>query len=139
MNATSRNEKTIQLKKRQWQLVHHTRKLHLLELPLFNTCRFCSQKISGNFLKQKCCHQRCYTWGYKKTPYQKTYELQVGSQEFTLDFKECKRQFYWLEVSLVYDKIDKQTTIYVSYNAECVARMIKNIELSMKFDINNNT
>ena len=107
--------------------------------PFIQYLQILPPKNSGNFLKQKCCHQRCYTWGYKKTPYQKIYELQVGSQEFTLDFKECKRQFYWLEVSLVYDKIDKQTTIYVSYNAECVARMIKNIELSMKFDINNNT
>ena len=51
---------------------------------------------------------------------------------------------------LVYDKNNKHATIYDCYNAECVARMIKNIELSnisnaysakntMKFDINNDT
>ena len=27
--------------------------------------------------------------GIQKTPYQKTYELQPGSQEFTVDFKGC--------------------------------------------------
>ena len=64
-----------------------------------------------------------------------------------MDFKGCKRQFDWLEISLVYNKSDKHTTIYDSYNAKCTARITKNIELSnisdahratntMKFDIN---
>ena len=38
--------------------------------------------------------------GIQKTPYQKTYELQAGSQEFTVDFKGCDRQFDWFEMSL---------------------------------------
>ena len=45
--------------------------------------------------------------GIQKAPYQKTYELQTGSQEFTVDFKGCERQLDWLEISLVYDKSDK--------------------------------
>ena len=49
--------------------------------------------------------------GIQKTPYQKTYELQVGLQEFDVDFKGCKRQFYWLEILLDSDKSEKQTTI----------------------------
>ena len=88
--------------------------------------------------------------GIQKTPYQKTYELQAGSQEFTVDFKGCDRQFDWLEISLLCDKSDKHLTIYDSYNAECAARMIKKIKLSnisdsysatnmMKFDISNDT
>ena len=64
--------------------------------------------------------------GIQKTPYQKTYELQAGSQEFTVEFKVCDRQFDWLEISLLFDKSDKHLTIYDSYNVECVARMIKN-------------
>ena len=71
----------------------------------------------------------------QKTPYQKTLELQIGSQEFTVDFKGCKRQFYWLEMSLVYDKSDKQMTIYNSYNDECTARMLKSIELGNISDV----
>ena len=54
----------------------------------------------------------------QKTPYQKMYELQAGSQEFTVDFKGCNRQFDWLDISLLYNKSDKHLTIYDSYNAE---------------------
>ena len=86
----------------------------------------------------------------QKTPFQKRYELQVGSQEIDVDFKGCERQFDWLEISLVYDKRDKHITIYDSCNADCAARMINNIELfnisdvhsatnTMKFDITNDT
>ena len=78
------------------------------------------------------------------------YKLQAGSQEFTVDFKGCNRQFDWLEISLLYDKSDKHLTIYDSYNAECATRMIRKIELSnisdaysarnmMKFKILNDT
>ena len=31
--------------------------------------------------------------GKQKTPYQNTYEMKAGSQEFTVDFKGCNRQF----------------------------------------------
>ena len=88
--------------------------------------------------------------GIQKTPFQQTYGLQARSQEFTVDFKGCNRQYDWLEISLLYDKSDKHLTIYYSYNAESPARMIKNVELSnisdaysatnmMKFDISNDT
>ena len=67
-----------------------------------------------------------------------------------MDFKSCNRQFYWLEISLHYDKSDKYLTIYDSYNAECAARVLKKIVLSnisdaytttnmIKFDISNDT
>ena len=68
--------------------------------------------------------------GIQKTPYQKTYKLQVGSQNFEVDLKGWGKQFDWLESLLVYDKSDEHTTNYDSYNAEYVARMKKNIELS---------
>lgn len=29
----------------------------------------------------------------KKAMYQKNFEMQIGSQEFTVDFKGCDRQF----------------------------------------------
>ena len=88
--------------------------------------------------------------GIQKILYQKTYELQVGLQEFDVDFKGYERQVDWLEISLVYDKSHKYRTIYYSYNAKSEARMMKNIDLSnisdaysatntMKFDINNDT
>ena len=39
--------------------------------------------------------------GVQNTPYQKTYELQAASQDFTVDFQGANRQFDWIEVSLV--------------------------------------
>ena len=47
---------------------------------------------------------RVLRMGVQKTPYQKTYELQVGSQDFTVDFQGANRQFDWIEISLVYKK-----------------------------------
>ena len=88
--------------------------------------------------------------GIQKRPYQKTYELQTGLQEFTVDFKGCERQFDWLEIPSIYDKSDKHLTIYEIYNAKCAAKMINSIELgnisgayratnTMKFDTSNDT
>ena len=42
--------------------------------------------------------------GVQKTPYQKTYELQAGSQDFTVDFQGANRQFNWIEIPLVMNK-----------------------------------
>ena len=86
--------------------------------------------------------------GVQKTPYQKIYELQAGSQDFTADFQGASRQFDWIDISLVYDKSDKHLTAYDSYNAECAFRLIKSIEFdnisnqysstnTLKFDIDN--
>ena len=45
----------------------------------------------------------------QKTPYQKIYELQAGSQYFMVDFQGANRQFDCTEISLVYDKSDKNS------------------------------
>ena len=70
--------------------------------------------------------------GIQKTLYKKTYKLQAGSQEFTVDFKVCDRQFDWLEISILYDKSDKHVRIYDSYNPECTAHSATNM---MEFNI----
>ena len=86
--------------------------------------------------------------GVQKTRYQKTYELQAGSQDFTVDCQGANRQFDWIEISLVYDKSDKHLTAYDSYNAECASKFIKSLEFAnisdqhsstntLKFDIGN--
>ena len=67
-----------------------------------------------------------------------------------IDFLGANRQFDWLEISLVYDKSDKHTIIYESYNHELAAKRIKSLKLSnfteiysltngKKYDINNLT
>ena len=68
--------------------------------------------------------------GVQKTPYLKTYEIQTGMQDFTVDVIGANRQFNWTEISLVYNKSDKHLTIYNSYNAECAARLTKSLELA---------
>ena len=86
--------------------------------------------------------------GVRKTPYQKTYELQADSQDFMVDFQGANRKFDWIEISLVYDKSDKHLTAYDSYNAECTSKFIKSLEFAnisnrhsstntLKFDIGN--
>ena len=67
--------------------------------------------------------------GVEKTPLQKTYEMQIGSIRFVIDFPGASRQFDWVEISLVYDKSDKHTKIYDSYNVEKAAQYNKSIEL----------
>ena len=50
--------------------------------------------------------------GTQKTPLQKTYKINVGQDSFDIDILGANRQFDWIEISLVYDKSDKHTTIY---------------------------
>ena len=63
--------------------------------------------------------------GAQKTPIQKTYEINVGQGSLNIDFLGSKKQFDWIELSLVYDKSDKHTTIYDSYNVEKASKVCK--------------
>ena len=42
-----------------------------------------------------------------------------------MDFLGANRQFDWMEISLVYDKSDKRTTICNSYNVQMASKRIK--------------
>ena len=68
--------------------------------------------------------------GAQKTPIQKTYEIQKGSDLLNVEFLGANRQFDWIEISIVPDKSDKHTTIYDSYNREMAAQLIKSLRLS---------
>ena len=58
----------------------------------------------------------------KKTLLQKTYEINAGQDSIDVDFFGANRQFDCTELFLVYDKSDKHTTIYDSYNHELAAK-----------------
>lgn len=45
--------------------------------------------------------------GIQKTPLQKSYELAVEIKAYTVEFNAANRQFDRLEISLVYDKINR--------------------------------
>ena len=68
--------------------------------------------------------------GVQKTLIQKTYEINIGQDSLYIDFLGANRQFDWIELSLVYDKSDKHTTIYDSYNVEMASKKIKSIKLT---------
>ena len=68
--------------------------------------------------------------GTQNTPLQKTYEINVGQDSIDLDFLGANRQFDWIELSLVYDKSNKHTTVYDSYNHELAPKRIKSVRLS---------
>ena len=71
----------------------------------------------------------------KKATIQKTYEINIGQDSLDIDFLGLQRQFDWLEMSLVYGKSDKYTTIYDSYNVEMAVKSIKSVKLSNFTDI----
>ena len=50
--------------------------------------------------------------GAQKTPIQKTYEIQKGSDSLNVEFLGANRQFDWIEISIVPEKSDKHATIY---------------------------
>ena len=68
--------------------------------------------------------------GTQKTPLQKTYKINVGQDSFDIDILGANRQFDWIEISLVYDKSDKHTTIYGSYNVEMASKRIQSVRLT---------
>ena len=59
--------------------------------------------------------------GVKSTPYQKSYEINVGSQSHVVEFKGTNKQFSFIEISLVFDKSEQYNNVYDSYNFELPA------------------
>ena len=74
--------------------------------------------------------KRIMRMGTQKTLLQKTYEINVGQDSIDIDFLGANRQFDWIEISLVYNKSDKHSTIYDSYKHELAAKGIKSVKLS---------
>ena len=74
--------------------------------------------------------KRIMRMGTQKTPLQKTYEINVGQDSIDIDFLGANKQFDWIEISLVYNKSDKHSTIYDSYKHELAAKGIKSVKLS---------
>ena len=58
------------------------------------------------------------------TPYQQSFEINVGMKSINVGFIGENRQFAFLEISPVYGKSDQHKTIYDSYNVELAAQKI---------------
>ena len=65
--------------------------------------------------------------GIQKIPLQKAYEINVGQDSLDIDFLGASIQFDWLEISPVYNKSNKRTTIYDSYNHKLAAKQKKTL------------
>ena len=73
--------------------------------------------------------------GAQKTPIQKTYETNTGSDSLNVEFLGSNRQFDWIEISVVPDKSNKHTTIYDTYNRELASEIIKTLKLTNSTEI----
>ena len=65
----------------------------------------------------------------KPTPFQKIYEVNVGTQSHIVEFNGANKHFSLVEISLVYDKSEQHNTIYDSYNAEVAATVVASVQL----------
>ena len=79
--------------------------------------------------------KKILTMGAQKTPIQKVYEINVGTDSVNIDYLGATRQFEWIELSLMYDKSDKHTTTHDSYIIELAAKTIKSVTLSNFIEI----
>ena len=100
----------------------------LLKAPYLQYEQIVLAKNFRQYLESTLFSAKVLRMGVQKTPYQKTWELQTGTQDFTVDFIGAKRKFDWVEILLVYDKSDKHLTLYDNYNAECATRLLKSLE-----------
>ena len=58
------------------------------------------------------------------------HKINTGQDSLNTNFLPTNRQFDWIELSILYDKSDKHTSIYDSYNFELAAKTVKSIKLS---------
>ena len=68
--------------------------------------------------------------GAQKTLIQKTYEINTGSDSLNVKFLGSNRQFDWIDISIVPDKSDKNTTIFDSYKRQLTSQTIKTLQLT---------
>ena len=78
----------------------------LLKAPMIQYEQLALNTTFRQYLETILYSARTLRMGVQKTQYQKTYELQVGSEDFTIDFQGANRQFDWIEISLVHDRSD---------------------------------
>ena len=75
------------------------------------------------------CSKKAFRTGVQFSPYQQTFEVNVGTQAVKVNIQGANRQLAWLEISLVYDKSDQHQTIYDSYGTEIAAKNIQSLTL----------
>ena len=110
-------------------------KNYFYKAPFLLDEQFLWDKKFRQYLQTIMVFKKALRMGVQKTSIQKTYEISTGSDSININFLGSNRQFDWLEISLVYDKSKKHTTIHDSYNVELAAKYIKSVKLQSFTDI----
>ena len=58
------------------------------------------------------------------SPYQQSFEINVGTQSLNINFRGLNKQIEWLEISLVFDKSGQPQAVYNSYDVELAAKYV---------------
>ena len=89
-------------------------------------------KLNDTFIKyitKALRSKRVLRTGIKPIPYQKSFEVNTGTQPHVVEFKDTNKPFSFIEISLVYDKSEQHNSIYDSYNIELAATSIASMQL----------
>lgn len=105
-------------------------KINFTKVPFIQYNQFLLDKNFRHYIETIMISKKILRTVVQKTPLQKTYEISTGQDSIDIEFLGANRQFDWLEISLVYDKSNKDTRIYDSYNHEVAAKTTKSIKLS---------
>ena len=114
-------------------------KIIFTKVPFIQYEQLLLNKKFRQFLETIMVFKKVLRMGAQKTPIQKTYEINVGQDSINIDFLGSNRHFDWFEISLVFDKSDKHTSLYDSYNVQLAAKYIKLLKLSNFTEIYNLT
>ena len=66
----------------------------------------------------------------QKIPPQKSYQINTAHDSIDINILGANRKVDWLGILFVYNKSDKHTTIYDSYNRELAAKRVKSLKLT---------
>ena len=63
------------------------------------------------------------------SPYQQSFEINIGTQSLNVKFRGLNKQIEWLEISLVFEKSDQHQTVYDRYDVELAAKYVQLLAL----------
>ena len=63
------------------------------------------------------------------SPYQQSFEINIGTQSLNVKFRGLNKQIKWLEISLVFEKSDQHQTVYDRYDVELAAKYVQLLAL----------
>ena len=63
------------------------------------------------------------------SPYQQSFEINVGTQSLNVKFRELNKQIEWLEISLVFERSHQHQTVKDRYDVELAAKYVQLLAL----------